>query len=233
MKNKNSKLSIWCNYSKLVQVWKNIGRWLKIEVKLIKSDTDVIKHIADIASICYGKNESQNANKLLEKLYYNGHHSCFEHCSFTWRIDGLSRSASHQLVRHRLASYTQQSQRYCNENQFEFVTPDSVRKNPVAFSMYIDLMKEIQNTYNKLNKLGIKKEDSRFILPNACCTSLYMTCNLREFINICNERLCNHAQWEIREMVRKMVNTLPDNLKWMCQPKCESGFKICNNECRK
>lgn len=203
-----------------------------MKVTLVNHDIEIIKNISSIASICYGKEKAENPVSLVEQLYKNGHHSVFEHCKFTWMIEGLSRAASHQLVRHRMASYTQSSQRYIDESGFAFVLPESVNNNPVATQIYLDTINSINDGYIKLVEMGIKKEDARFLLPNACTTNIVMTCNLREFIHICNERLCLKAQWEIREMVNLMVKSLPEEIQWMCKPKCESGFTICNSPCK-
>lgn len=203
-----------------------------MEIELIKSDWDMTG-IANIASICYGKEEAKDPAKLIKHLYNNGHHSVFEHCSFTWKIDGISRAASHQFVRHRMASYTQRSQRYTDESDCLFVIPDSIAENKEALKLYSGMLELNKSTYDKLLEMGIKKEDARYVLPNACGTSIIFTCNLREFMHICNERLCLRAQEEIRMMIKGMVSILPEEVQEMCKPKCESGFMKCNNPCDK
>ena len=94
-------------------------------------------------------------------------------------------------------------------------------------------MNRINEDYQELQILGVPDEDARFVLPNACTTSMYLSCNLRELIHICNERLCERAQWEIRELVQNMVKLLPEELHFMLVPKCKSGYLICNNPCKK
>ena len=171
---------------------------------------------------------------LVKHLYRNGHHSVFEHIYFTFKIEGISRACSHQLVRHRMCAFTQRSQRYCSEDGFGFVTPPTIHDDPSSEFNYRKAMYKAQDTYTGLTKMGeIPNEDARFLLPNACETSLFLSCNLRELIHIANERLCNRAQWEIRELVTQMRNLVDENLRWMLVPKCQSGFLICNSPCNK
>lgn len=202
-----------------------------MKVTLVQAPDHPIDLIASIASICYDSTVN-NKKSLVNHLYLNGHHSVFEHILFTWKLENISRACSHQLVRHRMATITQRSQRYCEENGFDYVTPDSIAKLNAVRDVYNDLMDKINNSYcNMIHLSDIKREDARFLLPNACTTQMYFSCNLREFIHICNERLCSRAQWEIRELVRAMANVLPDELQYMFKPKCESGFLICTNPC--
>lgn len=163
----------------------------------------------------------------MKHLYKNGHHSVFEHIYFTFKIEGISRACSHQLVRHRHCSFTQRSQRYCSEDGFEFVTPPTIDK-----ACFADDMKSVSYWYSDYQENGAPNEDARYILPNACKTSLYLSCNLRELIHMSNERLCRRAQWEIRELVQQMVNLVSPELQFMLVPKCKSGFIICNAPCK-
>ena len=203
----------------------------KMKVTLIQQTAHPIDTICKIASICY---DSRPTNKpaMVKHLYLNGHHSTFEHVYFTFKIEGISRACSHQLVRHRLAAFTQRSQRYCGENAFNYVTPDDVYKHDELHAKYDDMMTRINDMYCDMVHLNdIKREDARFMLPNACETELFMSCNLRELIHIANERLCSRAQWEIREVVKQMVELVDPEIRWMLVPKCESGFSICNTPC--
>ena len=173
--------------------------------------------------------------KLVQHLYKNGHHSVFEHIYFTFKIEGISRACSHQLVRHRMCSFTQRSQRYCNENEYRYTIPHSIFDNPLFGESLADYNRVIDSTtesYNDLCAKGVPKEDARYVLPNACSTDLYLSCNLRELIHICNERLCSKAQWEIRELVQKMVELVDKDLHFMLVPKCKSGRIICHNKCK-
>ena len=200
-----------------------------MQVTLIQSTPDPIETIAKIASICYDSNP-KNPLALVTHLYKNGHHSVFEHIYFTFKIEGISRACSHQLVRHRHCSFTQRSQRYCSEDDFEYVTPPSVCKEDVA-GCYDYRMSDVNRYYNAIQVYGVPNEDARYILPNACVTELYLSCNLRELIHIANERLCTRAQWEIRELVKQMVALVHPELRFMLVPKCKSGRIICNSPC--
>lgn len=169
-------------------------------VKLVQSTPDPINFIANIASISHGNAKAKNPMGLVKFLYKNGHDSVFEHVYFTFYIGGISRACSHQLVRHRMSSFTQRSQRYCDEKRVDFVMPDELWDSKI----YNNALDEASAVYDDLVRLGFPKEDARYILPNATSTDLYMSCNLRQLIHIANERLCMDAQWEIRELVEMM-----------------------------
>ena len=196
-----------------------------MQVTLIQATPNPIETIAQIASICYDS-DPKNAMGLVKHLYNNGHHSVFEHIYFTFKIEGISRACSHQLVRHRHCSFTQRSQRYCSEEEFEYVTPPTVKKEAFDTDMSCTA-----SNYTWYRDMGATNEDARYVLPNACATSLYLSCNLRELIHMANERLCTRAQWEIRDLVREMCNLVDPQLQFMLVPKCKSGRIICNSPC--
>ena len=196
-----------------------------MNVTLVQATPNPIETIAKIASICYDS-DPKDPMKLVKHLYKNGHHSVFEHIYFTFRIEGISRACSHQLVRHRMCSFTQRSQRYCDEDGFEYITPDTIGKLDFQYAVG-----EIMEFYHRWQMKSVPNEDARYILPNACATELYLSCNLRELIHIANERLCNRAQWEIRELVREMCKLVDPELQFMLVPKCQSGRIICNSPC--
>ena len=200
-------------------------------VTLIQATPNPIETISKIASICYDS-DPKSPMGLVKHLYKNGHHSVFEHIYFTFKIEGISRACSHQLVRHRHCSFTQRSQRYCSEDGFGVVFPKSISKIDER-NGYIGLMDNIEQHYDELQALGVPNEDARYVLPNACATELYLSCNLRELIHIANERLCTRAQWEIRELVKEMVDLVDPELRFMLVPKCKSGRIICNSPCAK
>ena len=200
-----------------------------MKVRLMQATSKPIEAIAKIASICYDS-DPKNPLGLVKHLYRNGHHSVFEHIYFTFKIEGISRACSHQLVRHRHCSFTQRSQRYCSEVGAEMVIPPSVY-DTYCYPIYRDEIDNIEETYNNLIGDGLPKEDARYILPNACTTDLYLSCNLRELIHIANERLCTRAQWEIRDLVKQMVALVDPQLRFMLVPKCQSGRIICNSPC--
>ena len=196
-----------------------------MNVTLVQATPNAVETIAKIASICYDS-DPKNYMGLVKHLYAGGHHSVFEHIYFTFKIEGISRACSHQLVRHRHCSFTQRSQRYCSEDGFEVVKPETI-----ADDWYGEFQGAIQGCYSGLQKGGVPNEDARYILPNACATSLYMSLNLRELIHLANERLCVRAQWEIRDLVREMCNLVDPQLQFMLVPKCKSGRIICNTPC--
>ena len=198
-----------------------------MKVSLIQATPNPIETISKIASICYDS-EPKNPLGLTTHLYKNGHHSVFEHIYFTFKIEGISRACSHQLVRHRHCSFTQRSQRYCSEDSFEYITPPTVTN--LAWRIDMDCLGE---WYENYQRSGVPNEDARYILPNACATELYLSCNLRELIHIANERLCSRAQWEIRELVQQMVALVDPKLQFMLVPKCKSGRIICPSLCKK
>jgi thymidylate synthase (FAD) len=196
-----------------------------MQVTLIQYTPNPIETIAKIASICYDS-DPKDPLKLVKHLYKNGHHSVFEHIYYTFKIEGISRACSHQLVRHRHCSFTQRSQRYCSEDGFGYVMPETL--DPCALALD---MASIQIWYEDFQNSGVPNEDARYILPNACETSLYLSCNLRELIHIANERLCTRAQWEIRDLVKQMVALVDPQLQFMLVPKCKSGSIICHSPC--
>lgn len=201
-----------------------------MKVTLIQATPNPIETIAQIASICYDS-DPKNPIGLVKHLYRNGHHSVFEHIYFTFKIEGISRACSHQLVRHRHCSFTQRSQRYCSEDGFKVILPPSIKKDYPSECDYEHIVRDIDEAYAELQNNGIPNEDARYVLPNACETSLYLSCNLRELIHMSNERLCRRAQWEIRELVQQMVYCVNADLWFMLVPKCKSGRIICHEKC--
>ncbi|HDN05813.1 MAG TPA: FAD-dependent thymidylate synthase, partial [Candidatus Bathyarchaeota archaeon] len=128
------------------------------------------------------------------------------HACFTFSIEGVSRAMTHQLIRHRIASYTQQSQRYVTYNTLEnYVTPPSIRNNKEAKKLFDETLAKISEVYQKLLRMNIPKEDARFILPNAAKTNIIVTMNARELRHFFNLRCCMRAQWEIREVAIEML----------------------------
>jgi thymidylate synthase (FAD) len=149
-----------------------------------------------------------SAARLIETLIKSGHLSVLEHASATFRVSGGSRAFTHQLVRHRIASFSQQSQRYVDEEQFGFIEPPSVAKKPEAHAKFIELMELSRKTYLELQSLGIRNEDARFVLLNAVESEIVVTANLREWRHIIAERATPQAQWEIREFAFKVLTIL-------------------------
>ncbi len=204
-----------------------------ISVKLTRITGDPILAIEEAASNCYDTIPTGDG-KIMKRCIKSGHTSVTEFCDLTFHIEGVSRALSHQLVRHRIASYAQRSQRYCSEDGFNYVTPYTIKGNEAAIVIYEKIMKDLAFNYKLLQELGIPNEDARMILPNACETQLEVKMNLRTFMNFMNERLCSCAQWEIRllaQMMRSLVIKEVPELEPYLVPKCEKNgkeFGACN-----
>jgi thymidylate synthase (FAD) len=151
------------------------------------------------------KSSEKELSSILGHVMNLGHTSVIEHTCFTFGISDVSRSLTHQLVRHRIASYAQQSQRYVNLKEPVFVTPPSIAKDASMKQAYEETMKGIWDQYNRLLSLGIPAEDARYVLPNAACTNIIVTMNARSLLNFFELRCCLHAQWEIRTLANKML----------------------------
>ena len=184
-------------------------------VRLLAHTPEPDALVAAAARLCYRDitaselltgEEEKLSEGLIEHLRESGHLSTFEHVSFTFAVDGLSRVASHQLVRHRVASFSQQSQRYVKMGAGSAaVVPPSVLENPEAAALFRKQTEEAYNTYKRLIDMGVPAEDARFILPHGWETRLVMTMNARELHHFFRLRLCRRAQWEIRELARLML----------------------------
>ncbi|HET6365446.1 MAG: FAD-dependent thymidylate synthase [Nitrospirota bacterium] len=193
-----------------------------LNVVLLRHTPEPEEVVAMAAKLCYSpsgveelkeKIEAKDQAAFVEKLASIGHLSPIEHVSFSFGIEGISRACSHQLVRHRVASYSQQSQRYVKEEQFDYVIPPSIKQDPALTREFEKFMAEAQENYTKvlkrLEELGYKGEagqqDARYLLPNAAETKIVVTMNARELLHFFRVRCCNRAQWEIREMAERML----------------------------
>jgi thymidylate synthase (FAD) len=146
------------------------------------------------------------AKRIIKRVTDYGHFSVIEHASFTFSIEGVSRAMTHELVRHRIASYTQQSQRFVTYDALtKYVTPPSVTNNAEAKSIFDETLEKISETYQNLLRMGVPKEDARFILPNAARTNIIVTMNARELRHFFSLRCCARSQWEIREVATEML----------------------------
>ena len=163
--------------------------------------------------------------KLIHKVLSVGHLSTAEHFSFNILIEGVSRSLTHQLVRHRLASYSQQSQRYCKlEDGFKYDIPDSISNNHELKDSFQQAMCTLSDLYDVMISQGIKAEDARALLPNACLSNIVVSCNFRQLMHICNERLCTCSQTEIRKLFNEITKQFVEQCPWAkpyLVPKCE------------
>lgn len=222
-----------------------------LKVKLLAHTENPEKVIASAAKLCYsssnietiqdGLNE-ENTEKFLNNLMELGHESPIEHVTFTFGVEGVSRSLLAQITRHRIASYSVKSQRYVTEGQFEYVVPPAIESDETAYKKYIETMGYLQTQYNELTDMLTKKhiaegmpekaaekaaiEDARFVLPNACETKIIMTFNARSLINMFHHRCCDRAQWEIRAMANemlKLVKEVAPTLFKYAGPRCLNG----------
>ena len=185
-----------------------------IKVKLMKYTAEPERTVAMAARLCYSpagaeelseKMTDEQVTKLVEKIISMGHASTMEHVTFTFAIEGISRVLTHQLVRHRIASYSQQSQRYVSEHDFEYILPPSIAENDEAKAKFENLMHTIRQTYDELVAMDVPKEDARYVLANATETKVLATFNARSLLNFFSLRCCNRAQWEIRQMAYLML----------------------------
>lgn len=230
-----------------------------MNVELLQYNPDCEKIVAACAKLCYSSAEidgildgldEEKTEKFLNRLVSLGHESPTEHVTFTFGIEGVSRSLTHQLVRHRLASYSQKSQRYVKEGQFEFVTPPEIENLPEAKEAFLKAMADDVESYNALADILFKKhyedmissgmdekkaktaaekkaiEDARYVLPNACETKIIVTMNTRSLMNFFRHRCCERAQWEIRDLACRMLNLVKEvapTLFKYAGPACVSG----------
>ena len=187
-----------------------------MQVELLYHTPDPERAIATAARLCYapvGASElmetmsEERVRSVLSTIMQSGHFSTLEHASYTFAVDGISRACSHQLVRHRLASFNQQSQRYVKmDDGFDAVVPPTVSENENALRIFEEAMASCAEAYNQLLELGIPAEDARFVLPNATETKIVITMNVRELLHFFDVRCCNRAQWEIQQLALAMLD---------------------------
>lgn len=182
-----------------------------MEVKIIAATEKPIDVISLAAGTSYGKDNV--SLKRVESCVKHGHTSVIEHAYITFRIDGISRACGNQLIRHRLASYVQESQRYCKYTDLMdkdwYVVPPSVKGDTLRERVFRMSMEHAARSYSLLLTSGVKAEDARYVLGNAAKTSITMSMNAREFFSFLNLRLSPKAQWEIRE--------LAENMRWIAE----------------
>lgn len=195
--------------------------------KAINGIQNPMRVVEEAASVCYDS-EPTSDFKIAKGCAKSNHHSVYEHISFTFHITGVSRALLAQLTRHRHASYSVRSQRYCLESDFKFVTPFSLVENYINdvsnICQYKAAMQNANNAYKELIDGYISEEDARMVLPNACCTELYLTMNARALIEASHLRLCKRAQEEIRDMfgyMKKEVMDVCPEVADLMVPSCE------------
>lgn len=204
---------------------------VKLNVKLLEMTPRAISIIYAAYRQCYSskfagnifanqKEKLENEIEFIRKVVETGHESPLEHVNFTFAIEGISRALTHQLVRHRIASFSQQSQRYVKEINFDYIIPPSIEEDKELKEEFIKIMDRIQISYNSMlekfkakGRIGEKaNEDARFILPQAIETKIIMTMNCRELLHFFKQRCCSRAQWEIRELANKMLEISKNKL---------------------
>lgn len=194
----------------------------KLKVELLSATLEGAKLAALAAKLCYSPSDiatlaagvnDEITMKMINKIMSVGHTSILEHITLTFGVEGISRALSHQLVRHRLASYSQQSQRYVKETQFDYVIPKTVKAlGDSEIKQFEAKMELMQGWYSDLIAKGIPAEDARFYLPNAAETKIIFTMNARELIHFFSKRLCKRAQWEIRDMAEEAYKLAKNQL---------------------
>ena len=186
----------------------------KLKVKLLAHTPNADKLVAAAAKLCYARSDvdtlldnltADKVEDFIERLADLGHESPIEHASYTFAVEGVSRALLAQLTRHRIASYSVQSQRYVDKADFDYVIPPSIEGNDEAEDTFNRCMMMIDLCYQELCKIGIPAEDARFVLPNACDTRIIFTMNARSLHNFFKLRCCHRAQWEIRAMADEML----------------------------
>lgn len=205
---------------------------VQLSVSIISHTDRPLVTIYKAARQCYSVGSVANLEQasreemaaLVQKCIRSGHTSVLEHASFTFAISGVSRALSHQLVRHRMASYSQQSQRYVKAEEWEFVCPPSLRDEQSDERFYFSAgLAAAWAAYKIMIASGVPAEDARFVLPNATATNIVMTMNCRALLHFFEERSCNKAQWEIHRMAMEMMSCMVDELPEVFNfagPKC-------------
>ncbi len=186
-----------------------------MNVELLQYPENPERAVATAARLCYapvGAKElmetmpAERVRSVLSTILKSGHFSTLEHVSYTFAVDGVSRALTHQLVRHRLASFNQQSQRYVKfTDGVDTIKPHTVEDNKDASRVFDEAIAQVIEGYEKLLDMGIPAEDARYLLPNAAETKIVITMNIRELLHFFSLRCCNRAQWEIREMAHRML----------------------------
>lgn len=179
-----------------------------MKVELLWITPDPLKVIEEGARETHDNLEKVGTKKdFVQKVLQLGHFSILEHACCSFRITEVSRSLTHQLVRHRVASYLQLTQRHVSQSDFTYVTPDTICDKAMKFH-YENVMTLLADAYSHLISKGVPKQDARYVLPNACHTKIRMTGNFRMWFEVLQKRLDLSAQWEIRDLFVKIYDKL-------------------------
>ena len=192
----------------------NVGNAREFEVELLAITPDAEKVIESAGRTCYlsfGNIDASSSDEFIQRLIKMGHESPLEHAYATFRIKNCSRAMTHQLVRHRLTAISQQSQRYVDEEQYDYVVPQTIPREYV--DDYHSDMEVIRRMYSKWRDRGLKKEDARYVLPNACVSEIVISANFREWRHILKTRLSPKAQWEIKGVCQVIFDILKQHAK--------------------
>lgn len=218
-----------------------------MDVELLQYPENPERAVATAARLCYapvGAKElmetmpPERIQSVLSTIMKSGHFSTLEHVSYTFAVDGVSRALTHQLVRHRLASFNQQSQRYAKFTKgVETVKPHTVEDDEEASKVFDEAIEAVIEGYQKLLEMGIPAEDARYLLPNAAETKIVITMNIRELLHFFSLRCCNRAQWEIRELAHKMLELVKPTAPYIfmdagapcVRGNCPEGKMTCGN----
>lgn len=182
-----------------------------MEVELLAITPDAESVIEQAGRTCYmsqGRITETSAARFIRMLISKGHLSILEHAYATFRIGGISRAATHQIVRHRLCSFSQKSQRYVRERESNAVVPPSIASNEAARASFQDALDSGAQAYARLLELGVPKEDARFVLPNATSSEIVISANFRELRHVITMRGSRDAQWEVREMAKRILQIM-------------------------
>ncbi len=189
-----------------------LSRKTAIKVELVSYTPSPVEACGRAAGICYDREKKENYGSFIKRIIGYGHMDVIEHANFTFRVEGISRACSHQLVRHRHSSFSQRSQRYVSEKESFYLMPDlqyvEGEKRERALALMENFIRQSYSVYGELLSLGVKKEDARFVLTNAAETRLYWTTNARSLRHFFVMRLDRSAQWEIRELARKAYDAV-------------------------
>jgi thymidylate synthase (FAD) len=193
-----------------------MARAVRLKVRLISYTKTPQQVVTAAIRQCYSpigadklkeRIDKPQQKRLIGMVLSSGHTSTIEHASFTFAIEGISRACSHQLVRHRIASYSQQSQRYVDlsKKELTYILPPEIAKNKKLKREFQEAMDQVEEKYRRLIEIGVKPEDARFVLPNACETKIVVTMNARSLHNFFRLRCCQRAQLEIRDLAWRML----------------------------
>jgi thymidylate synthase (FAD) len=189
----------------------------KLTIGLVAHTPDPERLVAAAARSCWSNRPFEDIYKglsegeidrLLKKVILRGHHSVLEHVNFTFALSGISRVLTHQLVRHRIASYSQLSQQHADHADIDYIIPPAVDRDPTLAEEFIVWTQAAQNLYSRLIEKGVPRGSARYVLPSACETRMVFTMNARSLFNLISQRDCGAEEWEFRSVAHRMHQEL-------------------------